>query len=126
MPYDVRDEAMNDVLKAYKSSFALKRKGNIKKFKLSFRSRKKSHTESIVIHAKHYNGGVIYPTMFGKVPLRATDPLPQQLRHDARLLYNNRLGTFDLCVPKHPKKKKKPSGVRREKPSARSTARDVD
>ena len=49
-PYDIRDESMIDLLKAYKSNFAKEKKG---KFKMKYRSRKQS-SQSIVIHAKHW------------------------------------------------------------------------
>ena len=49
-PYDIRDEAMADVLKAIKANFAAKRE----KFHLKFRSRKDDH-QSIVVLKKHWN-----------------------------------------------------------------------
>jgi len=47
-PYDIRDEAMNDLLKGYSSNFAAKHK----KFKMKFRSKKDSH-QSITVLSKH-------------------------------------------------------------------------
>ena len=48
-PYDIRDEAMNDLLKGYSSNFA----SNHKKFNMKFRS-KKDPQQSIAILSKHW------------------------------------------------------------------------
>ena len=48
-PYDIRDEAMCDLLKAFKTCFSVG-----EKFKMKFK-RKKDNTDSIVIHSKHFN-----------------------------------------------------------------------
>ena len=47
-PYDIRDEAMNDLLKGYSSNFAT----NHKKFNMKFRSKKDSQ-QSITVLSKH-------------------------------------------------------------------------
>jgi len=53
-PYDVRDEGMNDVLKAYHSNFEKRKKNPEFKFEVGFRSKKKKAAqESFVLHAKH-------------------------------------------------------------------------
>lgn len=91
-PYDVRDEAMNDLLKAvsYQDSTG-------KKYELKYRSRK-SRSESIVISSKSYKRkGVFYPTLFGKEPIKSTEPLPDKLDYDTRL-QRTRLGDFYLCI----------------------------
>lgn len=93
-PYDVRDEAMIDLIKAYKTSFAAKRE----KFKIRYRS-KKAESESIVIHSKHWKkAGVFHPTFFGKEPIKSAEPLPDKLNYDSRL-QKTRLGEFYLCIP---------------------------
>lgn len=95
-PYDVRDEGMNDLLKAYMTNFSKK---NPTKFKIKYRS-KKNESESIVIHSKHWKkAGVFYPNFFGKEPIRASEPLPDKLEYDSRL-QRTRLGEFYLCIPK--------------------------
>lgn len=48
-PYDIRDEAMNDLVNAFKGCFS---KG--KKFKMKFKS-KKDKKDSIVIRKKHWD-----------------------------------------------------------------------
>ncbi|CAI2161812.1 15627_t:CDS:2 [Funneliformis geosporum] len=47
-PYDIRDEGMNDLLKAYSTNFAAKQT----KFKIKFRS-KKDRQQSIAVLSKH-------------------------------------------------------------------------
>ena len=80
-PYDIRDEAMNDLLKAYKTNFA---KGEEHKFEIRYKS-KKQDQESIVIHSKHWKkAGVFYTSFFGNEPIRAAEPLPEKLDYDSR------------------------------------------
>jgi hypothetical protein len=93
-PHNIRDEAMNDLLKAYQSNFAKQKKEG---FKIKHRS-KKSESESIVIHSKNWKGaGVFFPTIFGKKPIKAAELLPKKLNYDCRL-QKTRLGEFYLCL----------------------------
>lgn len=75
-PYDVRDEAMNDLLKAYDSGFARK-KNDGKPFELKSRSRKHSAQESIVVHSKHYKAKSGAYSFISK--MRAAESLPDEL-----------------------------------------------
>jgi putative transposase len=85
---------MNDVLKAYKTSIAAKRK----KFVVSFKSRKAT-SDSIALLAKHYKTrGVFHPSFWNSIPLEASEPLPDKLEYDCRL-QRTRLGKFYLCIP---------------------------
>ena len=85
---------MNDLIKAYESNFAKKEKTA---FKIKYRS-KKSESESIVIHEKHWKrAGVFYPKAFGTEPIRGAEPLPDELNYDCRL-QRTRLGKFYLCI----------------------------
>ena len=52
-PYDIRDEGMNDLLKAYASNFAKRAKNPNFTFEVRYRSKKKAQQESVVLHAKH-------------------------------------------------------------------------
>lgn len=93
-PYDIRDEAMNDVLKAYKTSIAAKRIN----FVVNFKS-KKAKSDSIALLAKHWkSSGLFHPTFWGKTPLRSAEPLPEKLNYDCRIQRTN-LGCFYLCIP---------------------------
>ncbi len=94
VPYDIRDEAMNDVLKAYRSNLAKEEK---KHFEMKFKS-KKAESDSIVIHSKHWKkAGVFHPTFFGKNPIKGSELLPVKLDYDCRL-QRTRLGEFYLCL----------------------------
>ena len=96
-PHPVRDAAMIDVLKAYDSNFA---KETGKPFEIKFRS-KKQPQESIEIRATSWTkAGVFFPKSFGEDPLWSSEPLPEKLRYDSRLI-KTRLGEFYLCIP-HP------------------------
>ncbi|KAL6069199.1 Transposase [Balamuthia mandrillaris] len=66
-PFDVRDEGMRDLVKAYASNLAKHRKQKKRlKFEVQFRS-KKDPQESIVIHSKHWVGpGRFYPSILKK------------------------------------------------------------
>ena len=93
-PYDIRDEAMADLLKAYESNFA---KGTVS-FEMKFRS-KKDKTQSIAILKKHrlLKKGA-YADMFkGLVPERGAT-LPEKLPADSRLI-RTRLNQYYLCMP---------------------------
>ena len=90
-PYDVRDEAMNDLLKAYKTCFSVG-----KPFKMKCR---KQETQSIAILATHWNRkGGEYSKLFGPKIMRSTEGLPDVLGYDSRLIMT-RLGEFYMCIP---------------------------
>lgn len=94
-PYDIRDEAMNDSIKAYKTNFAKEKH----KFKIKFKSKKQS-SDSIAILSKHWRkAGVFFPTFFGKDPIHSSELLPDKLEYDSRL-QRTRMGEFYLCIPK--------------------------
>jgi putative transposase len=94
-PNAVRDEAVSDVLKAYKSSFARYRRDGIK-FRIKWRSRKHAKQESVVIHACHWQQKRGAYAFLRK--MRAAEPLPDDLVYDSRLVYRQRIGAFYLCV----------------------------
>jgi len=92
-PYEIRDQAMNDVLEAYKTNFAAKRK----KFTIRYKS-KKAASDSIVIGARQWkSAGLFFPKFWGKTPIKACEPLPDKLDYDTRL-QRTRLGDFYLCL----------------------------
>lgn len=101
-PYEIRDGAMLDVHKAYKSNCAKQDKAReegreVHKFKLKFRSRR-DYSESIVIRAR--SNAEFWSTkekkFFDKV--RSAEPLPDVLLYDCRLVRNQR-GLW-LMVPR--------------------------
>ena len=91
-PYDIRDEAMNDLLKGYSSNFT----SNHKKFKMKFRS-KKDPQQSIAILSKHWGRSRGEYSFLSK--MKSAEPLPSKLEYDSRLVMN-RLGEYYLCIPK--------------------------
>ena len=96
--YDVRDEAMNDVLKAYQTNFAKRQKNPEHNFEVYCRCKKKSTQEAIVIHSKHYNKrGGAYADLFRN--MKSHESLPREIRYDARLTRSNKLGHYYLCIP---------------------------
>lgn len=95
-PFDVRDAAMDDLLKAYKSGFARKMNDG-KLFSLRYRSRKHSFQESIVIHHKHFKRKTGAYSFIKNI--RSAEPLPEELGYDSRLVLERRTNAFYLCVP---------------------------
>ncbi len=93
-PYDIRDDAMIDVVKAVQSNLAAERS----KFTLKFRSLR-DESQSLTVHKKHWchkRGG--YSALFGVGKLRSPEVLPDTLECDSRLI-RNRLGHWYLCLP---------------------------
>jgi putative transposase len=85
-------------VKAYTSNLAKKNNNN---FTIHFK-KKKAPSDSIAIYAKNYTSkGVIFPTFFGKEPIKSAEQLPDKLEYDIRLV-RKRLGHgyFYLCIPK--------------------------
>src|SRR5690349_20541036 len=78
IPYDIRDEGMNDLLKAFKTCFAKK-----EKFEIKFKS-KKDEKNSIVIHFKHYKHKKRPYSMISK--MKFFEKIPNFLNYDLRLI----------------------------------------
>lgn len=90
-PYDIRDEAMCDLLKAYDTNFAAGRAH----FTIKYRC-KKAADSSIVIHSKHWlhkHGAYAFLRY-----MRSSEPLPGHLGHDSRLVHT-RYGKYYICIP---------------------------
>jgi putative transposase len=99
-PYDIRGDAIIDLIKAHKSTKALLKAGHCKQYTMRFRSRKAA-SESLPIQGKHYKGqGVLFPRFLGKAPIRGApgEPLPASVDHDIRL-QRTKDGRYYLCVP---------------------------
>jgi putative transposase len=93
-PYEIRDQAVADLVKAFKTNWASERPNgfNIRP------KRKKADSDSIVIGSRQWKGtGVVFPKFMGKTPIKAREPLPGKLDYDTRL-QRTRLGKFYLCV----------------------------
>ncbi|KAK9363877.1 putative transposase DNA-binding domain-containing protein, partial [Lipomyces starkeyi] len=98
-PYDIRDAAMHDLVKAYDSAHARYKNDNnvFKIIKIKHRSRTKCRQESIVIHHKHWSRGRGKYAFLRK--MKSAEPLPKELSHDSRLVYQRTTGHYYLCVP---------------------------
>jgi len=89
-PYDVRDEAMNDLLKAFKTCFA-----KDDKFQMKFRS-KRDKTQSITLLKKHW--GRAHGAYAFLTKIKSTENVPEELCADSRLLLDD-LNRWWLCLP---------------------------
>ncbi|KAK9314229.1 putative transposase DNA-binding domain-containing protein [Lipomyces starkeyi] len=109
-PYDIRDAAMDDLLKAFASG-AARYKNDKKVFKIAYRSRQKCFQESIVIHSKHWlrcSGKYAFLRH-----MKSAIKLPEKLRYDSRLVMERHTGHFYLCVPGPLEEVEGPAGVPR-------------
>lgn len=91
-PYDIRDEGMNDLLKAYKINFKVHKGKKI--FNIKFRSRK-DNQQSIVIHHKHYKHKKGLYAFIKNI--KTCEKLPE-VKHDFRIVLD-RLGRYYMCIP---------------------------
>lgn len=102
---DVRNEAVADLVKNFKSNNAK----NLPFYEMKFKT-KKDKQQSFVIHNKHWNACSFKPKLkkdgtpmienalsFVK-RIKATEPLPDQIKYDSRLV-RDKLGIFYICFP---------------------------
>lgn len=112
-PYEIRDAAMSDLLAAYKTNYAKRKKNKDHTFEIKWKS-KKAPTDSFAIHHKRYKtGGKIFESFWRRDMqkpkdheenqprispfLRGFERLPKALDHAARL-QRTRNGEFYLCI----------------------------
>ena len=110
-PYDVRDEAVRDLIKAYTTNFAKKKKQPDMKFWMRFKSKKRGSPDSLLLHGKHMSLNtedphlkslLMFPSFFSKTvgSLRCAETLPMDFNtYDCRLI-KERTGKFFLCIPR--------------------------
>ena len=108
-PYDIRDEAMCDLLKAYKTCLSV---GD--KFKMRYKTRK-DNKDSIVLHSKHFNATrkrMLKKEQQSKskakekketfydfiVNIKSSEPLPEYLEYDSRIIKDT-LNHYWMCIP---------------------------
>ncbi len=102
VPYDIRNEAMCDVLKAYSTNFALLKTKHMKHFTMKQRCLKDAST-SIVIHSKHWKdtSQIFYSAFFKKagaeLTLCSSESIPEKIEYDCRL-QRTRLGHYYFCL----------------------------
>jgi putative transposase len=96
VPYDIRDEGLRDLLKAYKSNFARQANDPNHVFEMRFRSRKRLDSETITVHSKHWKKKKgVYAWLRA---IHSSEPKPDILQYDARL-QRTKAGAYYLCVP---------------------------
>jgi putative transposase len=101
IPYNIRDEALADLCKAYKSNEAKKKKKPTLTFAIHHRHRK-DPSQTFVIPSREYNRvHGVYQRLFGhgKHAMRSAEPLPKTIDHDARVQWVPRLDQYYLIVP---------------------------
>jgi putative transposase len=92
--YDLRDEAVRDLLKNIKSN---KEKGV--SFKLKYIS-KNFNTQSISVLSKKWNApNNFYSKIFKPKVLSSSEPLPDNLKYTSRLL-KSKTNKYQLCIPR--------------------------
>ena len=97
-PYEIRDCAIRDFMKALTIAFEQKARGTIKKYRMKFRSRLKSKQTSIVIREKCYKDGKPHPRYWKHEPMDGTESqLPTRLPSDSRMVRDN-LGNYYLHI----------------------------
>ena len=95
-PNDTRDEAIRDLLKAYKTCFSVGRK-----FKMKFKS-KKQNNQSIVIHSREYGrkrGNFKFISR-----MKSAEKLPEKIEYDSRIV-KDQLNQFWFHIPIRGEKK---------------------
>lgn len=102
IPYSIRDNAMIDLLTAYKSNFTKMTRHQIVNFDLRFRCRTDLR-QSIYIQHKdiHVDDQNRYLVRFytSYLPFIQCSELLPDVNHDCRLLWLSRLNQYYLCIP---------------------------
>jgi putative transposase len=102
-PFNIRDDAMRDLLKAYKTCFSQKGSKRIAHFSLKYRSRK-DPSQTLSIQAKYCRAEQkdFFPSFFAKAGIPSfiggMEAVPFPLNHDCRL-QRTRLGEWYFIVP---------------------------
>jgi putative transposase len=107
-PYDVRDDAIRDLIKAYSSNFANKKLNPEHTFDIKYKSKRRATSEQITLHGKHIKLDPDHPREFQIHPksfdqrvgsLLCAERLPLVTnQYDCRLI-KERTGHWYLCIP---------------------------
>ena len=98
IPYDVRDEALSDILHNYKSNFS-KSKKQLKSFDISYRMKKLHNSINILSkHWKHKRG--VYADVYSNWKFESNVHDPIELHYTSRLIKTPHLNELFLCVPR--------------------------
>lgn len=83
VPFEVRDEAVRDLLANYKTNLAKRAKDSSHTFTIQFK--RKREDDSICLQSKNWNDGQLFKTYLpGR--LRGTERIPASLQHGGRIL----------------------------------------
>jgi transposase len=99
--YDLRDEALRDLVHNYKTNFA-KAKRQKKPFEIKFKSKKQEYHQntSLSILAKKWNKPRnFYSKIFRPDKLKSSEPLPNKLLYDSRLV-KTPFNRYYLAIPR--------------------------
>lgn len=96
VPYDVRDGALLDAVRARKECLKKAKADPTFRFQLKYRS-KKAPSESIYVCSRAFSRGTMYPK-FELGELRWAEKLPPVIAHDCRL-QRTALGHYYICLP---------------------------
>lgn len=90
VPYDIRDEAAQDLLRAMKANDTKIKKDDVYAMKAKFQFQSKYRkSKKLVIHSKHYKkAGVFHPSFFGTTPFKCTEKLPDSIGYAANITLN--------------------------------------
>lgn len=93
--YDLRDEALRDLLKNIKSNEAKE-----KKFKMKFKSRKDEYVKgaSISVLSKYWNKGGAFKEIYHTSNIKCNEKLPNTLMYSSRLKKTT-TNKYFLCIP---------------------------
>ena len=95
--YDLKDEALQDLLKNYKSAIA-KFKKDKKPFKIKYISKKDDSKQSISVLAKKWNISGFYSQIFNSKLLRCEKELPDKLPATSRII-RTKTNKYYICIP---------------------------
>jgi putative transposase len=101
VPYDIRDEAAQDLLRAYKAHDTKVANGDLHAAHATFKFQSKYRkSKKLVIQSKHYkSAGVFFTDYFGTTPFRCNETLPDSIQYAANLTINW-LGQVHLHIPR--------------------------
>lgn len=96
--HDLRDEALSDIMKDYKTNFAKVKAGYNKTFNIRFKSKRDSNSISVLSKKWGMKRG-FYSSVLSSSKLKAEMQLPKDLGYTSRLLKTED-GKYYLCIPK--------------------------
>ena len=103
-PKEVRAYSVKEAVAMYSSAFSNLKNGNIHKFKMKYRSKKKTITESITIpHAstklsENKKELRIYKTFLNS-PLKMSHPIDIEIKKDFKILHHKKCNVWYFCIP---------------------------